>query len=93
MDVASLPKWKCHKVVRAAKIVRMDGNPHGRGSTSDVTLDCGVVTVEAAVFARKMPELGDYLVVYDDGYVSWSPAKAFEDGYTPLTMAGAEGAG
>lgn len=25
-------------------------------------------------------ELG-YVVVYEDGYVSWSPAKAFEDGY------------
>lgn len=22
-----------------------------------------------------------YVVVYEDGYVSWSPAKAFEDGY------------
>lgn len=23
-----------------------------------------------------------YYVVYDDGYASWSPSKAFEDGYT-----------
>lgn len=25
-----------------------------------------------------MPEPGDWIVVYQDGYVSWSPAKAFE---------------
>lgn len=26
---------------------------------------------------------GGYYVEYEDGYTSWSPAKAFEDGYTP----------
>lgn len=25
-----------------------------------------------------------YYVVYTDGYVSWSPAKAFEEGYTKV---------
>lgn len=25
-----------------------------------------------------------YYVVYDDGYKSWSPAKAFEEGYTKI---------
>lgn len=84
MDVSSLPKWKCHKVVRAARIIRIDGNPHDIGSHLNVTLDCGVVTVEASVFSRKVATPGDYLVIYDDGYISWSPAKAFEDGYTAI---------
>ncbi|PYX85030.1 MAG: hypothetical protein DMG70_05000 [Acidobacteria bacterium] len=28
--------------------------------------------------------LGGYLVQYEDGYLSWSPAKAFEEGYTRI---------
>jgi hypothetical protein len=28
--------------------------------------------------------IGGYLVQYEDGYLSWSPAKAFEDGYTRI---------
>jgi hypothetical protein len=31
-----------------------------------------------------MPLPGDYLVIYEDGYRSISPAKAFEDGYTRI---------
>ena len=30
--------------------------------------------------------LGGYFVQYDDGYQSWSPAAAFESGYSPLTI-------
>lgn len=41
-----------------------------------------VVTVPAGVFARGMPANGDYLVVYEGNYVSWSPKKAFEEGYS-----------
>lgn len=33
---------------------------------------------------KHNPEAGGYYVVYDDGYKSFSPAKAFEDGYTRL---------
>lgn len=63
------------------------------------SLDADVepVSVDAAwvvsrVFKGKAPQstyelanacVGGYFVVYDDGYTSWSPAKAFEDGYTP----------
>lgn len=35
------------------------------------------------MFVRKhAPFAGGYFVIYDDGYQSYSPAKAFEDGYT-----------
>jgi hypothetical protein len=30
------------------------------------------------------PQAGGYYVVYEDGYKSYSPAKAFEEGYTRL---------
>ena len=31
---------------------------------------------------KHNPEVGGYYVVYEDGYKSFSPAKAFEEGYT-----------
>ena len=34
--------------------------------------------------AKHKPEVGGYYVVYEDGYKSFSPAGAFESGYTPL---------
>jgi len=35
--------------------------------------------------ARYTPVVGDFWVVYDgDGYQSISPAKQFEEGYTPV---------
>lgn len=33
---------------------------------------------------KHKPEVGGYYVVYKDGYKSFSPADAFEDGYTRL---------
>ena len=33
---------------------------------------------------KHNPEVGGYLVVYKDGYISFSPAEAFEDGYTKV---------
>lgn len=38
--------------------------------------------VDEAFMAKHKPEVGGYYVVYDDGYKSFSPAKAFEEGYT-----------
>jgi len=31
---------------------------------------------------QRIPDEQGYLVVYADGYESWSPKKAFEDGYS-----------
>jgi hypothetical protein len=37
-------------------------------------------------FMRKHnPEVGGYFVLYADGYESYSPAKAFEEGYTRIS--------
>jgi hypothetical protein len=38
--------------------------------------------VSAEYLAKHKPEVGGYFVVYTDGYESYSPAKAFEEGYT-----------
>lgn len=33
---------------------------------------------------KHNPQSGGYFVVYEDGYKSFSPAKAFEEGYTRI---------
>lgn len=72
-----LPKWKCHKVVSAASIMDYQANT--------IMLETGdVVTAANGMFARYTPQPGDYYVVYEDGYASISPKKAFEDGYTRM---------
>jgi hypothetical protein len=75
-----LPQYKSHKIVSAAKIVaidfdgRLDLMPHG------------VVEVGADWVENRHAETGGYYVVYEDGYASFSPAKAFEDGYSPAVV-------
>ena len=34
---------------------------------------------------KHAPQPGGYFVLYEGGYTSWSPADAFEAGYTPVT--------
>lgn len=41
-------------------------------------------TVDAKFLYKHKPEVGGYFVQYDDGYKSFSPAKAFEEGYTRI---------
>lgn len=76
-----LASWKCHKVVKTGKIMALPADgPHipvedARGATY-------MLSVPDDTFKRGRPAVGDYIVIYEDGYISWSPAKAFEDGYT-----------
>lgn len=70
-----LPTYRCHKVVSAAKIVAID-----HGERLDLAPH-GVVEVGATWIKEKHAEVGGYFVRYDDGYASYSPAKAFEEGY------------
>lgn len=40
--------------------------------------------VSPEYIGKHSPVTGGYYVVYADGYISYSPAKAFEEGYTRL---------
>jgi hypothetical protein len=40
--------------------------------------------VTAEYLSKHKPEVGGYYVVYKDGYKSFSPAEAFEEGYTKI---------
>ncbi|MEI7375666.1 DUF2829 domain-containing protein [Dickeya chrysanthemi] len=77
-----LPRYRCHKVVQAAKII--DVNLLGSGKSS-LTLDGDVLLLaERGYIEKHNPQPGGYFVLYEDGYQSYSPAAVFEAGYTRL---------
>jgi hypothetical protein len=76
-----LQTYICHKRVQAFKIAEI--HPFALGAElvcaeADIT----IVSVNNAFIIRHAPEVGGYYVRYEDGYESYSPAKAFEEGYT-----------
>ncbi len=78
----ALRQWVCHKTVEAEQILHVDvlADPHSQVA---LTLVSGEMLYRDKVFiARGCPAPGDYFVRYADGYESWSPARAFEEGYT-----------
>lgn len=78
-----LPQYKCHKVVRAAKITELRGN--GTDGPDLVLGEIGgVVSLLPYWHEKHRPHVGGYYVLYEDGYKSFSPAGVFESGYTRL---------
>jgi hypothetical protein len=97
MDNAQIemPKYRSHKEVWALKIadVKKDSdmaakeNRETDGSATLVFEDGRYAPVKVPHdYVRKHnPQPGGYYVVYKDGYKSWSPAEAFESGYTKIS--------
>ncbi len=83
---AEMPKYECHKKVWALKIAAIEYE-QGEPDTVFATItpaDEGYApfVVDEAYINKHKPEAGGYYVVYEDGYKSFSPASAFEGGYT-----------
>ncbi|HGL5374106.1 TPA: hypothetical protein ACKFCW_002978 [Citrobacter farmeri] len=84
MSEVNLPRWQCHKVVQAAKILTIFEG----GLTTRIVVEGGLhFDVNDAWLAKHEPARGGYFVRYEDGYESYSPAATFEMGYTPLNQA------
>lgn len=90
-----LPRWKCHKEVDAAKILTIEMAPADQerrfaGGDWLLRMEGGetVVVGHEAYVNRHNPKVGGYYVRYADGYDSYSPAAAFEEGYAPLLNQG-----
>lgn len=85
-----LPAYKSHKTVWALKIGDIKQSPaeHPVEGGSWLLLPederYGPIEVPHSYVQKHSPEAGGYYVQYEDGYKSYSPAKAFEEGYTPL---------
>lgn len=83
-----LPQYQSHKKVWALKIANLEptGAPDQETDGSlwmePVEQRYGRIRLDAAYVQKHKPKVGGYYVVYEDGYKSWSPADAFESGYT-----------
>jgi hypothetical protein len=93
MSFASIemPRYKCHKEVWALKIagIKRDGEGENRESDGSATITpaedrYAPFKVDADYMFKHRPQVGGYYVQYKDGYKSFSPADAFEDGYTKI---------
>jgi len=87
--VSQLPLYKCHKIVRAAKIVGIE--PCDNELRTGLLLEIPGQTEKERVvvdttWKTRNPAcaVGGYFVEYQEGdkYTSYSPAGPFEGGYT-----------
>jgi len=79
MNESEMPRYKCHKQVWALKIESIDFDSK---TITPTNKDFSPFKVNADYLAKHKPESGGYYVVYNDGYQSFSPANAFEEGYS-----------
>lgn len=89
-----LTQFKSHKIVRAAKIryvmQRESGNLMVALYTYNIPYpESQGVEISSDILARVPNGIsgmaGGYLVLYENNYLSWSPADVFENGYTRLS--------
>jgi hypothetical protein len=86
---AEMPRYKCHKEVHALKIVAVQ---QPALSSNVPPMHCMLsfeggyspIEVDTDFYLKHRPQAGGYYVLYEDGYASYSPAKAFEEGYTRI---------
>jgi hypothetical protein len=81
-----MPKYKCHKEVFALKIAAIEILEDGSARVAPADGKFATFTTKPK-FPFKGAAAGNYddpgyFVAYSDGYQSWSPTKAFEEGYT-----------
>lgn len=78
-----MPKYQCHKKVWALKIQQV----YSVGSQNFIVpADNGYddFPVSQEYIDKHHPQEGGYYVQYEGGYEYYSPAKAFESGYTRI---------
>ena len=88
--LVEMPKYKCIKEVHALKIKDISlGHTYNSGLEyavlTPVEAGFGLIEVPKAYIEKHKPEVGGYYVVYKDGYKSFSPEKAFEEGYIKIS--------
>ena len=85
-----LPKYKCHKEVWGLQIKDITGFPSqdeedtGRRKLHFFREEYGPIEIDVKIFDKHRPKEGWYYVIYKGGYISFSPAKEFEDGYSEI---------
>lgn len=90
-----LSEWKSKKIVTAGKITGFR-KTNFADATLTALLVAGhndqtvIIKASDEYIQKRLPNasleeaVGGYYVLYEDGYESWSPAKAFEEGYDKI---------
>lgn len=76
-----MPLYRCHKKVWAVKIAAVKIHDDGAVTLTPVE-PFHPFTIESGYAQKHNPQPGGYYVLYADGYQSFSPAQAFEEGYS-----------
>jgi hypothetical protein len=83
-----LPRYICNKQVWALKIKEI--TPRWTDGTGAIITpeEKGYAPFEVSqeYMQKHQPRVGGYWVQYKDGYTSFSPAQAFEEGYVPVAQ-------
>jgi len=77
------PEYKCHKIVRALKVGKLEHIPGG-AIVTPVLAEFTQFKVDSEYINRCSPGVGGYVVLYSDGFMSYSPPGTFTAGYTPV---------
>jgi hypothetical protein len=90
--VSEYPRYQSHKIVRAVKLAAAEWHEDGGITVQpkagpELYASVKFEAADAGRFAKLSEEDLGYLVQYEDGYQSWSPSKAFEEGYFPIDKA------
>lgn len=80
-----MPRYRCHKRVWAFKILVVQPVVGGSAIITPAEDGYAPLAVDRDYVDKHRPQSGGYYVKYDDGYQSYSPAEAFEAGYTRLS--------
>lgn len=82
--IANMGKYVSHKTVDGGKILSVETDTTGgfRITYLDAQQQRAWVLVSWLWWDRHRPAADGYLVQYKDGYLSYSPAEAFEEGHT-----------
>lgn len=81
-----MPRYQCFKKVWALKIagISLPQNEAGDAELAFEEEGYAPILMEKEWLDKHNPEVGGYYVVYEGGYKSYSPAKAFEGGYSRI---------
>ena len=80
--MTQMPLYESHKRVWALKIKKVHPDEWGVGLVFEDQQFAVRAFTNEQLKNKPAPEAGMYMVLYQDGYISFSPGKAFEEGYT-----------
>ncbi|HBH6878547.1 TPA: DUF2829 domain-containing protein [Escherichia coli] len=83
----TLPEYKYHGTIRASKIKKIKpiGGLIPLWGDIEVTEPKGVtIRVDSMFLQKYRPQIGGYLVVHEDGYLSYLSEKTFKEGFSRI---------